>query len=189
MEPEHAADILEAMPPDEAADIMGDLSEDTAQELFRRMEKEDAEDVQELLGHEEDTAGGIMTTEFLSFTQEMTVSDALREYRLEAPNVEAASQYVLYVLDDEERLLGEFSLKDLVLSPPGRQLSELMKPEFKHIHPGEDDKDAAVTISKYNLLALPVIDDDRRMIGIITVDDALDLVLPPQSRRRKGRIG
>jgi len=189
MEPEQAADILEAMPPDEAADIMGDLPEETAQELFRRMEREEAEDVQELLEHEEDTAGGIMTTEFISFTPEMTVSDAMREYRLEAPNVEAASQYVLYVLDDEERLLGEVSLKDLILSPPGRPLSELMRTEFKHILPDEDDKDAAITISKYNLLALPVVDEDRRMLGIITVDDALDLVLPPQSRRRKGRIG
>jgi len=189
MEPEQAADILETMPPDEAADIMGDLPEETAQELFRRMEKEEAEDVQELLEHEEDTAGGLMTTEYISFAPEMTVSDALREYRLEAPNVEAASLYVLYVLDDEERLLGEISLKDLVLSTPSKPVGEVMKQEFKYISPGEDDKDAAVTISKYNLLALPVVDDERRLLGVITVDDALDLVLPPQSRRRKGRIG
>jgi len=168
---------------------MGDLPEETAQELFRRMDKEEAEDVQELLEHEEDTAGGLMTTEVISFEQNMNVADALREYRLEAPNVEAASLHMLYVLDDEERLLGEVSLKDLVLSPPHKPLTEVMKTEFKQVHPGEDDRDAAVVISKYNLLALPVVDDDRRILGIITVDDALDLVLPPQSRRRKGRIG
>jgi len=189
MNTEQAADILEAMPPDEAADVMGDLPEEKAQEILELMEEDEAEDVQELLSHEDDTAGGMMTTEYLSFTPEMTVEDALVEYRLEAPDVESASAYVLYVMDDEERLLGEVSLKELILASPKKTLAELMDTEYKYAEPGEDEKEVAETISKYNLLALPVLDEDRKIIGIVTVDDVVNLILPPQSRRRKHRIG
>ena len=88
MSKERASDILEHMPPDEAADVLGDLPEAKAQELINLMEKEEAEDVQELLEHEEDTAGGLMTTEYLAFPPDMTVEDAIKELRLEAPDVE-----------------------------------------------------------------------------------------------------
>lgn len=189
MDTETAADILEAMPPDKAADLVGDLPEDHAQEILRLMEREEAEDVQELLEHEEDTAGGLMTNEYISFTPDMTVAEALREYRLEAPNVDAASAYIMYVMDEDDKLLGELPLKDLILAQPDRLVSDIMETDYKSITPTEDEKDAAVIISKYNLLALPVLDDDRTMLGIVTVDDVLDLVLPPQSRRRKHRIG
>lgn len=186
---EQAADILEAMPPDEAADLVADLPEEHAKEILDLMEAEEAEDVQELLVHEEGTAGGLMTNEYLSFTPDMTVEESLREYRLEAPNVEAASAYVLYVTDKQERLLGEVSLKDLVLASPKKTIGDMMNADFIHVAPGEDEREAAELISKYNLLALPVLDDDRKILGIVTVDDVVDLVLPPQSRRRKGRIG
>jgi len=189
MDKEQAADILEAMPPDEAADLVGDLPEEHAREILDLMETEEAEDVQELLVHEEGTAGGLMTNEYLSFTPEMTVEDSFREYRLEAPNVEAASAYVLYVTDAGERLLGEVSLKDLILASPKKTIGEIMNTEFKSAAPDDDEKEAAELISKYNLLALPVLDEDRRILGIVTVDDVVDLVLPPQSRKRRGRIG
>lgn len=189
MDSETAADILEAMPPDEAADLVGDLPDEHAREILRLMEKEDAEDVQELLEHEEDTAGGLMTNEYLSFTPDMTIAESLNEYRLEAPNVEAASAYVLYVTGPDEKLLGEVTLKDLLLSSSKKLMSEIMNTDFRYIAPSADEKEAAEIISKYNLLALPVLDESRKLLGIVTVDDVLDLVLPPQSRRRKHRIG
>ncbi|MBI5696834.1 MAG: magnesium transporter, partial [Nitrospirae bacterium] len=189
MDTEHAADILEEMPPDEAADIIGDLSAERAKEILEKMEADEAGDVQELLEHEEDTAGGMMTTEYISFTPEMTVEEALAEYRLAAPDVETVSAYTMYVLDTDERLLGEVHLKDLVLALPKKRLVEIMDKEFKYATAGEDEREVAEIISKYNLLALPVLSEDDRILGIVTVDDVVDLILPPQSRRRKHRIG
>ncbi len=187
MDEEQAADILEAMPPDEAADLVADLSEDKAHGILKRMEAEEAEDVQELLEHEEDTAGGLMTTEYLSFPPDMTISESLVEYRLAAPDVESASAYVIYVLDSEERLLGEVHLKDLVLSSQDRKLEDIMHTDIKTASPDDDEREVAEKISKYNLLALPVVEEDR-MLGIVTVDDVVDLLLPPQSRRKKHRM-
>ena len=188
MDEEKAADILEVMPPDEAADLVGDLSDEKAHGILKRMDVEEAEDVQELLEHEEDTAGGLMTTEYLTFPPEMTVEEALKEYRLAAPDIESASVYNIYITDQEERLLGEVHLKDVLLAHPHKTMGEIMQPDFQFAEPGEDDMDAAETISKYNLLALPVIDADRKILGIITVDDVVDLLLPPQSRRKKHRM-
>ncbi len=187
MDEEQAADILEAMPPDEAADLVADLSEDKAHGILKRMEAEEAEDVQELMEHEEDTAGGLMTTEYLSFTPEMTVAESMVEYRLAAPDVESASAYIIYILDAEEHLLGEVHLKDLVLASPDKKLGEIMHTDFQTASPEDDEREVAETISKYNLLALPVLEEDK-MLGIVTVDDVVDLLLPPQSRRKKHRM-
>lgn len=188
MDEEQAADILEMMPPDEAADLMGDLSKEKYHKILRRMESEEAEDVKELLEHEEDTAGGLMTTEYMSFPPEMTVEDALREYRLEAPDIESSSAYTIYVLDTDERLLGEVNLKDLLLASTKKTLGEIMHTDFKHAGPEDDEMEVAATISKYNLLALSVLDEEKKILGIVTVDDVVDLVLPPQSRRKKRRM-
>ena len=189
MDEEQAADILEAMPPDEAADLVADLSEDKAHGILKRMEAEDAEDVQELLEHEEDTAGGMMTTEYLSFPPEMTVAESMTEYRLAAPDVESASAYVIYILDSDEHLLGEVHLKDLILAHPDSKLGEIMRTDFKTASPEDDEKEVAETISKYNLLALPVVEEDQKLAGIVTVDDVVDLLLPPQSRKKRHRMG
>jgi len=189
MDEEQAADILEAMPPDEAADLMADLSEEKAHGIMKLMESEEAEDVAELLEHEEDTAGGLMTTEYLSFPPGMTVEEALVEYRLEAPDIESSSAYVLYITDPEERLLGEVYLKDLLLSPLKKTMSEIMRTDIKYAEPDEDEMEVARIISKYNLLSMPVMDEEKKLLGIVTVDDIVDLVLPPQSRRRRHRIG
>ena len=113
-----------AMPPDEAADVLGDLPEAKAQELINLMEKEEAEDVQELMEHEEDTAGGLMTTEYLAFPPDMTVEEAIKELRLEAPNVETV--YYLYILDSNEQIVGVLSLKNLILATPQTLLGDIM---------------------------------------------------------------
>jgi magnesium transporter len=183
MSKERASDILERMPPDEAADVLGDLPEAKAQELINLMEKEEAEDVQELMEHEEDTAGGLMTTEFLAFPPDMTVEEAIKELRLEAPNVETI--YYLYVLDTEEHIIGVISLKNLILAVPQTLLSDIMKTPAKTISLETGEKDVAEFISKYNLLAAPVVDENMVMRGIVTVDDVVDFLLPTASRKKR----
>lgn len=186
MNKERASDILERMPPDEAADVLGDLPEAKAQELINLMEKEEAEDVQELLEHEEDTAGGLMTTEYLAFPPDMTVEEAIRELRLEAPNVETV--YYLYILDNEERLLGVLSLKNLIVAAPNAGLKEIMTSPVKTLSLDAGEKEVAEFISKYNLLAAPVVDENNIMRGIVTVDDVVDFLLPPASRKKRRKL-
>ena len=185
MDEEKASDILERMHPDEAADILGDLSEEKAQELLNKMEKEEAEDVQELLEHEEDTAGGLMTTEYLGFTGDMTVSDVFKNLRLMSPDVEMI--YYIYIIDDIEHLLGVLSMKDLILASPMAIISEIMRTKIKTVSPGTDQMKVAELISKYNLYAVPVVDEENKMLGIVTVDDIVDLLLPPSSRKKRQR--
>ena len=186
MSRERASDILERMPPDEAADVLGDLPEAQAQELINLMEKEEAEDVQELLEHEEDTAGGLMTTEYLAFPPGMTVEEAIKELRLEAPDVETI--YYLYILDDEERLLGVLSLKNLILAAPQAKLRDVMIAPAKTLPLEAEEKDVAEFISKYNLLAAPVVDENNVRHGIVTVDDVVDFLLPTASRKKRRKL-
>jgi len=186
MSKERASDILELMPPDEAADVLGDLPEAKAQELINLMEKEEAEDIQELLEHEEDTAGGLMTTEFLEYPPDMTVEEAIKELRLEAPNVETI--YYLYVVDTNEHLAGVISLKNLILASPRTLLGDIMKTPVKTLSLDAREKDVAEFISKYNLLAAPVVDDNDVLHGIVTVDDVVDFLLPPASRKKRRKL-
>jgi magnesium transporter len=183
MSKERASDILERMPPDEAADVLGDLPEAKAQELINLMDKEEAEDVQELLEHEEDTAGGLMTTEYLAFPPEMTVEESIKELRLEAPDVETI--YYLYILDNNERIVGVISLKNLILAMPQTLLSDIMVTPVKTLPLEAGQKDVAEFISKYNLLAAPVVDENNVLRGIVTVDDVVDFLLPTASRKKR----
>ena len=186
MSKEKASDILEQMPPDEVADVLGDLPENKAKELIGLMEKEDAQEVQELLEHEEDTAGGLMTTEYLAFPPDLSVEDAIRELRLEAPDVETV--YYLYILDDNERLMGVISLKDLILARPETLIQDIMKSPVKTLSLETRQKDVAEFISKYNLLAAPVVDENMVLRGIVTVDDVVDFLLPTASRKRRRKL-
>jgi len=186
MSKERASDILEAMPPDEVADVLGDLPEAKAQELINLMEKEEAEDVQELMEHGEDTAGGLMTTEYLAFPPDMTVEEAIKELRLEAPNVETV--YYLYILDASERITGILSLKHLILATPQTLLGDIMITPVKTLPLDAKQKDVAEFVSKYNLLAAPVVDENMVMRGIVTVDDVVDFLLPTASRKKRRKM-
>ena len=183
MSKERASDILERMPPDEAADVLGDLPEAKAQELINLMEKEEAEDVQELMEHEDNTAGGLMTTEFLAFPPDMTVEEAIKELRLEAPNVETI--YYLYIVDQNEHVNGVVSLKNLILASPQALLSDIMLTPVKTLPLDAEQKDVAEFVSKYNLLAAPVVDENGTLRGIVTVDDVVDFLLPTASRKKR----
>ena len=133
MEPEKAADILEEMEPDEAADILNDLPDAKAEELLESMEPEEAQEVEELLEHEEDTAGGLMTTEHVAFPRDLTAAEAIQRIRAEAKDAETI--YYLYVTDPGERLLGVFSLRELILADPDLRLGQLMHPEVVSVRP------------------------------------------------------
>lgn len=178
-----AADIMEAMSPDDAADILGDLSEEKAEAIIGEMENEEAEDVKELLQHEEDTAGGLMTTDFLAVKPDLTVAAALEYIRQVSAEIE--NIYVIYVKDEQERLLGYLPINDLFSQPLDARLSQFMNPRVKSIRSDSDDMEAAAIMARYNLLSLPVVDDENKLVGIITVDDTLEVLLPSLKKRSR----
>lgn len=183
LDSEQASDILEEMAPDEAADVLGDLPEEKAQELLGLMDEEEAEDIQELMEHEDDTAGGLMNTEFLAITGEMTVDDALQQVRLLAPDVETV--YYVYVTDAEDRLSGVVSLKELLVSPPKTLIAEVMHTNLKTVDVDAEPEDILEIIAKYNLIAVPVLDGEKKLAGIVTVDDILEMFLPYALKRKR----
>ncbi|OGW21113.1 MAG: hypothetical protein A2X55_12080 [Nitrospirae bacterium GWB2_47_37] len=186
MDAEKAADIIEEMPPDEAADVLSDLPTEKAQEILEHIEKEDAEDIQELLGHEEDTAGGLMTNEFIAYSPETTVRETIERFKKDAEEIE--SGYYIYVLDEQEKLIGVTSLRDLLLAEAGARLSEIMETKLKTVPPDADEMTAAKIISKYNLLALPVVDSEGFLLGIVAIDDIIDRILPPSAKRKRRKV-
>ena len=186
MDSERASEIIEMMPPDDAADILNDLPTEKTQEILKNLEKEEAEDIQELLGHEEDTAGGLMTNEYISGTPGMTVQDTIVKFKAEAKEVETV--YYIYVLDKDEKLMGVASLKDMLLAESDCLLADIMETNIKSVLPGEDEMAVAAIISKYNLLAIPVVDEEGYMHGIVTVDDIIDILLPPAARKKRRKV-
>ena len=188
MDEERAADILEWMSPDEAADVLGDLPEEKAEELLGLMEGEEQADVAELLPYEDDTAGGLMTTEFVTLPRSLTVSEALARLRemAETPNM----IYYLYVVEEENswNLVGVIALRSLILADPAISLEEMMRTEFQMAMPDESAKEVAQRIAEYNLLALPVVDQAGDILGIVTVDDAMEILLPKDGRQRLPRL-
>jgi magnesium transporter len=180
-----AADIMEAMSPDDAADILGDMPGDKADAIIGEMHDEEAEDVKELLRHNEDTAGGLMTTDFLAVNPELSVAETLDFIRLVSAEIE--NIYVIYVLDKQERLLGSLPINDLFSQPLDARLATIMNTRIKSIHSGSDDMEAAEIMAKYNLLSLPVVDKKNKLLGIITVDDTLEVLLPSIKKRSRYR--
>ena len=188
---DRAADILEAMEPDEAADLLAQLPEERAQELLSLMKREESEDVQELLEYEEDTAGGLMTTDYIVLTQTRSASEALDEVRSTIQEQDIRPAYVYCVADesqDECRLLGVVSIWDLLTASPSQLLQELMKTDLITVQPDTDPRTVAQVMAKYNLLAVPVVSQDGILEGVVTVDDALDVLLPPDRRRKPTRM-
>ncbi len=175
-DPERAADLLEKMPPDAAADILGELPEANAQDLIERMQPEDARAVTELLEHEEDTAGGLMTTDLITFRGDMTIADAFAKLREIAPEVEFLYQF--YVVDERRRLVGIINMRRLFLGKETDHLKDVMAPWTIRVHPEDSASYVAEVIEKYNQAAVPVTDADGVLVGMITVDDVLTEVLP-----------
>jgi CBS domain-containing protein len=186
LEPERAADILEEMDPDEAADLVADLSEDSREEILGLMEKDEAEEVQELMTYAEDTAGGIMTTEFVAVPASLTAAQTIDRLRELEPTAETI--YYVYVTDPDGRLVGVLSLRDLIVAKPNTVISTFMFDEPVAVGTDASQEEVTEVVARYNLLAVPVVDVEGRLEGIVTVDDAIDTLLPQPSKRRIPRL-
>ncbi len=184
--PERAADILEEMSPDDAADLVADLDQDTRDEIFAHMERDEVEEVQELLGYPEDSAGGIMTTEYIALEEHLTADEAIARLRELEPDAETI--YYVYVTDEADRLTGVLSLRDLIVCPPDTRIRDVMIREPVAVEVLADQDEVAEVVAHYNLLAVPVVDDDGRLVGIVTVDDAIDTVIPTAWKKRLPRV-
>jgi flagellar motility protein MotE (MotC chaperone) len=198
MDQERAADILEEMDPDDAADLLGELDDEQAEDLLRRMDRDDAEDVEELLHYPEESAGGIMTSDFLTVPPHVSADDAIAFIRgmQDAPDV---IDY-LYVIEGDEgdsgiawmqpgkdekgRLLGVVSLRDLLLAPGTTSMQELMDTDFLWARVDEPCEAASRRLTEYNLIAMPVLDEREFMVGLITIDDAMEVLLPERWLKR-----
>ena len=185
MDEERAADILEEMGADEAADVLGDMDRLHRDDLLGRMDAEDREEVEELLEYHDETAGGLMTNEYVAIRRDLTAQqtiDRLRELEPEAETI-----YYVYVVDEEEHLVGVISLRDLIIARPECPIETFMKTQVKSLHVNASADDVARRFERYKLLALPVVDDENCLQGIVTIDDTLEQLLPPDWRRRPRR--
>src|SRR6187397_2582952 len=180
LSPERAADILEEMSPDDAADLVADLSDETREELLALMERDEAEELGGLLAYPEDTAGGMMTTEFVAVPAELSAAATIDRLRELEPDAETI--YYVYVVDSEGRLVGVLSLRDLIVAPPSTPIGEVMIDEPVAVEVTADRDDVASVVARYNLLAVPVVDESGRLDGIVTI-------LPASWRRRVPKAG
>lgn len=189
MNPERAADILEEMDPDEAADILAGFPGQEGEALLELMEKDDATDVLALLQYPEDTAGGIMTNEYAYVPNNLSVGQALDYLRHSEDAIEDEVMYYVHIMDDGHRLHGIVTLRDLVMANPESNISQWKVTENISVEPLTPQKDVAYLIAKYNLLSIPVIDpESQEMLGIVTVDDAIDTLLPTAWKKRLPRL-
>ncbi len=186
LEPERAADILEEMSPDDAADLVADLSDRSRDEILALMEVDEADEVRDLLAFPEDSAGGLMTTEFVAVPATLTAAETIERLRELEPDAETI--YYVYVVDDDGRLVGVLSLRDLIVARPDAEIADVMIDEPVAVGVLEPAESVAETIAHYNLLAVPAVDDEGRLVGIVTVDDAIDTVAPSAWRRRMPRV-
>jgi len=187
IEPARAADILQAMGPDEAADLLARMPEERKQELLRLMTPEESEEVQELLEYAPDTAGGLMTTDYIVLNQDRTVDEALEAIRTNIRENDIRIAYIYCVEDEtqeDQHIAGVVSLWDLLISAPTQKLADLMEEDVITVQADSDPQSVAQIMAKYNFLAVPVVDAEGILQGVVTVDDALDVLLPPERRRK-----
>jgi len=186
--PERAADVLEEMDPDAAADLLGSLAEEARESLLELMEDAEATDVVRLLAYPEDSAGGIMTTEFATVPSGLTAAQAIEHLRASPQAREDEALYYVHVTDDEGRLRGIIALRDLVMAPPDAPIEELMEDQPVTVTPLTPQQEVARLVARYNLLAVPVVDEEGRLQGIVTVDDAIDAIIPTAWKKRLPRF-
>ncbi|MCG0274816.1 MAG: magnesium transporter [Thermosediminibacteraceae bacterium] len=171
---EDAARLLREMSADDVADYLGMLPENMRQKFLHLLHQQDQNDIRSLLSYDENTAGGRMTTEFIAFPKDMKAEETLNRLAELAPDAEMI--YYVYVVDDEGKLLGVLSLRDLVLSDPDTPLEDIMYTDVKKVLATQDQEEVIRVMEKYGFLALPVVDEKGVLLGIVTVDDIMDAV-------------
>lgn len=182
---ERASDILEAMPADEAADILGELTRERAEQLLNLMEQQEAAEVRKLLKYEEKTSGRLMSTDFLSFPENLTVEETIVQLRSLQPD--ADSIYYLYVVDTYGILKGVVSLRDLVVARADTLLASILGAEAIFVRDYEKQEKVAELMTKYDLLAIPVVDREHKLLGMININDVVDAVFLPYGKRKYSR--
>jgi CBS domain-containing protein len=173
---EKASDIVEEMSPSDAADLLGDLPEEKAEEILEGMEQEKAEDLRELLEHPEETAGGLMTTAYLQVKGDVAVETAMLRLRAESQELDIIDY--IFVVDREEVLQGVVSIRDLLTAQPHQSLSELLAPRVVSVKIGENQKEVVEAFVKYGFRALPVVDEENRLRGVISFRSVLEVLAP-----------
>jgi magnesium transporter len=174
MPAEKIAQILEQMPNDDVADLLGKLSDERAKALLDLMTKEGSEEVEELLGYDAETAGGIMLPDFIALKQETTAREAIKA--LQKDYVDIEMPFYLYVVDDHDNLVGVISLRQLVVVPPETKLKSIMATDVVSVQTETDQEEVAKLVARYNILAVPVVDENNTLVGIVTVDDVIDII-------------
>lgn len=174
MNPSYAADMISHMSADDAVDVMNELDKEQAVTYLTMMDDEAAQEIKELLHYEEYTAGSIMTTEFVAIPENQTVRSAMQTLRQEAPEAEVI--YYVYVINEDKRLTGVISLRDLIISDDDTMISEIKSERVVSVSVGDDQEEVARTMKDYNFLAVPVVDFQNHLLGIITVDDIMDVM-------------
>jgi Mg2+ transporter MgtE len=185
MDSDDVADMLENMDPDDAADVIKNMPRDRACEVLKLMDAEEAQDVKELLRYHHGTAGGLMTNEFIFVSASARVADVFEKLRTLGSEIDMI--YYVYVLDEKELLLGVMSLRDILLARPDQNVLDIMLAELITVTPESSAEEVANLLSKYDLLALPVLDAEGVMLGVVTFDDALDDIIPEDVRKQLPR--
>ncbi len=173
LDKETITEVLQEMSPDDAADIIGNMPEELADQILDIMHDEDSEEIEHLLQYDEDSAGGIMSTEIFSLSEDLTVKDAIEAIQ-QAGDVEMV--FYLYVVNEAGQLVGVLSLRQLLTVPPTKKLSEIMIRDVLSVRTDMDQEEVARMVEKYNILAVPVVDEMNSLKGIITVDDIIDVI-------------
>ncbi|MBW2610589.1 MAG: magnesium transporter [Deltaproteobacteria bacterium] len=168
------SEIVQELDSDDAADLVGDLPKERAKEIIETLEEDVSEELEKLLPYAEDTAGGIMALEFVAVKADSTINEAINRIREKREEVE--NLYYLWVVDDFNRLVGVVSLKDLFFEPPERKVSDIMNPEVISADINRDQEEVAHLVKKYDLVTIPVIDENHHLVGRITHDDIIDVI-------------
>src|SRR5712692_1897371 len=179
LDPERASALLEVLAPDDAADMLADLPAEEVERLLSLMPANESQPIRELLRYGAETAGGIMTTEVLSLSQDLTVEEALVYLRQHSAHLEMI--YYLYIVDGEQHLVGVVSLRELVVAEATTHLQDLMDTDVIKVNTGTDQEEVARVIAKYDLLGVPVVDSDNHLVGLVTVDDVIDVLHEEQA--------
>jgi len=166
--------ILEEMPSDDVADLLGRLPEEKSAAILERMQREDSEEVEDLLRYGDETAGGIMVPDFIALREDVTAREAIESLQEEHSDVEMP--FYLYVVDEYGKLVGVSSLRQLVVVPPEMPLKEFMTTDIFSVRTDMDQEEVARIVARYDILAVPVVDESNRLVGIVTVDDVIDII-------------
>lgn len=167
-------ELLEEMSPDDRVDLLTRMPHDRVEDLLPLIAQAERNDIRRLLSYDEDTAGSLMTTEYASLPSDISVGEALQRLRQQAPDSETI--YYVYILSEKRRLKGLISLRELILAKPESALSDIMEPDVIRMRVDDSREDVAQELARYNFIAMPIVDAEDRLVGIVTHDDAIDVV-------------